>query len=1455
MALFPKMNSKEDALARVTDPAFLATLKDYYSYRQGDKPKTSVTYKDYLNMNDGDIIHHFYDNRQTWNNNTAFLLGDAVELMGEEDNYRKQQFAHIQDVYTHLPMPWNDPNTTFSQWGINLLGAALFDPINYLTFGVSGQIAKQKIKKATQEALKNKLRKDINKELLEEAVKKSTNELLGVKQTAKFAIGGFTAGASFSGAFDGLMQLRDIASGAQGGFDFKQSALAVTTGGIVIAPFSALFGRMGVKTQANDLLGKSVKELTNWDFHARSAVTGEAVFKALDEKVFNETSVPTTLFTKVKNYFEEDEGLVLYDDTNTPQVFKLDKVLPINNEGKVVGTGNKIPGVTNIIKLQGISDSAVTFPKTLGTPKPTYKGGQIKFNNDLEKAIYIVGSKTKKASRYDEFLDFALQHSGKTEEEIMTISRQMRRNLEIAFNNEGHLPLVTTKEEVAKAWYNSANERYNKIRNKVIDDIHGVGPNQKPPKSIINITKEIMPDRQQAAFLSRYSQSVLDDITEKGPALKEIAASITKDNLEETLVFARTLIEEPTKLAKANIGATALRQQLWTQYKDIILKQVDNLPEAEALQLRQAQIEAIEEYIKLTRIERAIKKEISLGLNASKLTAQDYGLDTLQQRALVKKVEDIVKDENLDVKKFFDNLKGSKAQQEKFNEILLDMDDPDALLKILENTDETFTRWDKVNSYLTNNILTNTATQAITVVGNATNLVRRPLEKYLKVLPLMKMDKIAAKEAWREANSQFVHFALNTGFALKRAYKSFKHYRPILDQKIMKYGDVQLQNQYNDWLKSFEIRQLKAAERHTEGIFLGKGRVVVNKAAATIAKGARYTHTLGTRLMGGIDEFFKNTSYRAHAMMAIQTIIEREHPELVNMVTARASRKLYKDAKYKELADKYLERFYNPDGSARPWEDVLNDDLVGPLFTKRQMGQSMQPLENARILTNQDRGIVTEVKQQGSRLVNEEVKKTWTQHVVDFSQNRKWSKPLGLLYINTPGSLIRAEVQRFPILGAFQDHMKRMLARDGKGNFLYPEEAAEAIARQTFGLMAWGTAVWVALYRPDVIDGIGLELKRGAAAKEREKATGERPYSIFGVELNKLDILTPFFAAKDVVDYYNHSKTYHSDLSPELEQSMFEFSTGMAFSVVKNIGSKAFYRNFIDFAYTLLNGDFTDAKVQGRFNYAVSSITKGFVPFSGILQQIDAGTESIEREMYNFWDSFASMNPLDANSDIMPVRSWTGKIVERKESMLFGVKAPDKMFPFSYRKRNEIVSKFFEERKFDYRPPSHITKAGLNLKELRYEGDTYETLPPDENGKTVRVKITNQTLYDRWMQLKSQKKRRVEVKPGVTRNLDLQEYLEYLIVNKDSKLYSFTIPGPELYPTSGGGVAMEDRQQQFLIGIIRDYEDFAFGKLQKEKREIMGQDGKTFIKLETDIIRKVGENVKAQERLYKRQGD
>ena len=95
MALFPKMDSADAALARVTDPAFLATLRDYYAYRQGDRRETSVTYKDFLNMSDDDILHHFYDNKQTWNNNTAFLVGDVVELMGEEDNN-----LHIYKMFT-----------------------------------------------------------------------------------------------------------------------------------------------------------------------------------------------------------------------------------------------------------------------------------------------------------------------------------------------------------------------------------------------------------------------------------------------------------------------------------------------------------------------------------------------------------------------------------------------------------------------------------------------------------------------------------------------------------------------------------------------------------------------------------------------------------------------------------------------------------------------------------------------------------------------------------------------------------------------------------------------------------------------------------------------------------------------------------------------------------------------------------------------------------------------------------------------------------------------------------------------------------------------------------------------------------------------------------------------------------------------------------------------------------
>jgi len=1432
MSLFPVIETQEGALARLGEDGFIATVRDYFSYRHS---KSGYTKNEWREKSDADVIKSFYDNRQTWNNNTAFIVGDAISLYGEEDDLRKQQFAHIQKVYDFLPMPWNDPNTKFSQWGTNILGAIIFDPVSYFSAGLGSQIAKTTIKESLKVALKDKIRKEINKELIEESIAVSTKKLLNVKSTLKYAGAAVVPGAVVSGAFDSVLQLRDIQSGAQSEYDFRRTAMSSFIGGVVLAPFSALLGRQGVKMAVNDLREKSIKELTNFDFYARSAVTGETVFKALDENVFSSIVTPKSLWHKVKNYFEEDEGLILYDDANEPQVFKLNKNLDINAEGKVKGTGNKIPGVTNIIKVKEIAASTVKFPKNLGSPKPTYKGGQIAFNNDLEKAIYIVGSKTKKAARYDEFLDFALTHSGKTKEEIIEISQLMRKTLAVAFKNEGHLPLVSSKGDVAKAWYNEANLKYNKERTAVLDET--LGGAQKPPETLLNITKEIMPDREQAAFISRYSQGVLDDITQKGPSLKEVANDITPENLDEILELARSVIENPTKLAQANIGATALRDQYWNRYKDLILKSVDGLPEKEAAELRKLKIDAIKEYIQLARVERLIKKEISLALNASKLKAMDFNLDERQQRTLQKKLSDLIKESGKTDTKFFDDLIGGEAQQAKFDEIIRDLDDPELLIKLIDGEVE-FGTWDKINSYLTNNILTNTATQMITIVGNATNVVRRPLEKYLKVLPLSMSDTIAAKEAWREANSQFVHYIYNAGFALKRAYKSIKHYRPILDQKIMKFGDVQLQNQYNDFLKSFSPESLKAGQKYLDFIFKGEGRT-----AASVARGAgrvasdltRWTHTAGTRIMGGIDEFFKNDMYRANAMMAIQTIIEREHPELASRTAIGAARQLYKNKQYKELAEEYLKRFYNQDGSARPWDDILNDDLIGHLFRKRQTGQSMQPLENARIMSNQDRGIVTSVdKNKDGRWVAEEVDTSFTQWAVEFSSKNKWTKPLGLLYINTPGSLMRAELQRFPVLGAFQTHMKQMLRKGPDGKYLYPEEAAEAIARQSMGLMMWSTAIWMAIYRPGVITGAGIEEGRHPS-KQRKTATGVEPYSFKGVNVNKLDILTPFFAAADLVDSYNASQTYHSDESPKLTQSWFEFSSGMIFSLVKNAGSKAFMRNFVDIASTIILGDFSDAKTTGRMSYAVSSITKSFVPFSGILQQIDAGTDSIEREMYSFWDKLTSVNPFDEQSKISPLRSWTGEIVERKQSMLLGP-ATDRMYPFSFRKENKIVNQFFKERRFEYQPPSQWTKSGHDLKELRIEGVTMSTLRADEDGKTVDVKVTNQTLYDKWMELKSNVTFPIRTKTGATKKVRLQDYLEHLISNPDSALYEFSAG---VRPTTmSGNVSMQDSQQNFLIGLIRQAEQIAYSLLRKEYGNVvlMGQDGKTLLQLEKETI-------------------
>ena len=85
---------RQTSLEKLQDPKFINTLKDYYSYRDGN---------DFQYQDDADVLEYFYNDR-TWRNyNTGSISRDLANVLGENDPKRLEQFSEINTTYQNLP--------------------------------------------------------------------------------------------------------------------------------------------------------------------------------------------------------------------------------------------------------------------------------------------------------------------------------------------------------------------------------------------------------------------------------------------------------------------------------------------------------------------------------------------------------------------------------------------------------------------------------------------------------------------------------------------------------------------------------------------------------------------------------------------------------------------------------------------------------------------------------------------------------------------------------------------------------------------------------------------------------------------------------------------------------------------------------------------------------------------------------------------------------------------------------------------------------------------------------------------------------------------------------------------------------------------------------------------------------------------------------------------------------
>jgi hypothetical protein len=279
-----KAQTEKLALEEIQSETFINTLRDYYTYRDGDSEVTLKGKKTFNKMDDADMLEYFYNDRAFRTNNTISISFDLANTSFENNPKRLEQLAYISQTHAMLPTWWwNNPTRNFTDAIIDNGAALVADPINLISLGIGGQIAKATFNQTLKAQLKNKVASRVTEKTILEAARISKNK--GLKQAiTKGASFEAKVGAGIGAVQDGLLQNVALNTGVQDDFSWKQMGIATGVGYGFGTAFGAAFGYGGFKLTTNQLKNKAIKNLEDIHMYGRSEITGRRLFDDLTTK-------------------------------------------------------------------------------------------------------------------------------------------------------------------------------------------------------------------------------------------------------------------------------------------------------------------------------------------------------------------------------------------------------------------------------------------------------------------------------------------------------------------------------------------------------------------------------------------------------------------------------------------------------------------------------------------------------------------------------------------------------------------------------------------------------------------------------------------------------------------------------------------------------------------------------------------------------------------------------------------------------------------------------------------------------------------------------------------------------------------------------------------------------------------------------------------------------------------
>lgn len=392
-----KLEKQKAAIDKLQSDEFSETLRRYYSGGITDANNAVTGGKDIKDFTKTQLIEKFYQDRIWSEWNTVGIANDVGQVLAKDQQY-KGDWAEITQLYADLPY-FGGETIGFKKWAKDFVPALLADPINLFSFGAGKVVAQQGAKTVLKEVSK--------KEFVKSATTKAAINV-GMKEAAM--------GTAVGVGADALRQSAEIDANLTSDYNVTRTLLAGLFGGGAQGVFGAALGAWSAKGKAGRFYDKGDGFKGDLDRDIGSAGTnadktwsgesGKNVSKS------GQTTLKMVVGSKVRTADRGNIGQVILMDGNkikvslvSPDGAKATKTFKKSDLETL--TGEKISAVDEITV-----DNTI-LPKELSGAKPTYNYGnrqiELNFDNDIAKALYIVGGKGESASHkaYIEFLEKA----------------------------------------------------------------------------------------------------------------------------------------------------------------------------------------------------------------------------------------------------------------------------------------------------------------------------------------------------------------------------------------------------------------------------------------------------------------------------------------------------------------------------------------------------------------------------------------------------------------------------------------------------------------------------------------------------------------------------------------------------------------------------------------------------------------------------------------------------------------------------------------------------------------------------------------------------------------------------------------------------------------------------------------------------------------------------------------